>query len=58
MPFAVGYVELEGEVIVEGRLAVSDFSTLRIGQKMRVTTTKFGRALDGADLITYAFAPA
>ncbi len=58
VPFAVGYVELDGEVIVESRLAVDDFSTLRIGQKMRVTTTKFGRALDGADLITYAFAPA
>jgi uncharacterized OB-fold protein len=58
VPFAVGYVELDGEVIVESRLAVDDFSTLRIGQKMRVTTTKFGRALDGEDLITYAFAPA
>jgi uncharacterized OB-fold protein len=57
-PFAVGYVELDGEVIVEGRLTVTDFSTLRIGQKMRVTTMPFARAADGTDLITYAFAPA
>jgi uncharacterized OB-fold protein len=57
VPFAVGYVELEGEVIVEGRLLVTDFSTLRIGQPMRVTTTEFARAPDGTGLMTYAFAP-
>jgi uncharacterized OB-fold protein len=57
VPFAVGYVELDGELIVEGRLLVSDFSALRIGQEMRVTTTVFARAPDGTDLVTYAFAP-
>jgi hypothetical protein len=44
-------------VIVEGRLLVTDFSTLRIGQPMRVTTTEFARAPDGTGLMTYAFAP-
>jgi uncharacterized OB-fold protein len=58
VPFAVGYVELDGEVIVEGRLLVTDISALRIGCKMRVTTTQFARTQDGTDLITYAFVPA
>lgn len=55
-PFALGYVELPGEVIVETRLAVTDFDTLRIGMPMRLTAIEVPAA-DGTAM-TFAFAPA
>jgi uncharacterized OB-fold protein len=56
-PFAVGYVELPGEVIVEARLAVDDFARLKIGQPMRLTLETFRKDPDGVDVVTYAFRP-
>lgn len=56
-PFAVGYVELPGEVIVESRLDVDDFSRLRIGQPMGLTLTPFRKDPDGQDVVTFAFQP-
>ena len=55
-PFALGYVELPGQVIVETRIAVDDPSKLRIGMPMEFTTTEFPRA-GGDTVLTYAFAP-
>lgn len=55
-PFAVGYVELPGETIVETRLAVDDFSRLRIGMDMRLVLTPFQSASRG-EVTAYAFAP-
>jgi uncharacterized OB-fold protein len=57
-PFAFGYVELPGEVIVESRLTGFDFDTLDCGLPVRLTTVPFATAPDGATLITYAFEPA
>lgn len=57
-PFAVAYVELPEEVIVEGRLANVDFDMLGCGQPVRLTTIPFATAPDGATLTTYAFEPA
>jgi uncharacterized OB-fold protein len=57
-PYAVGYVELPGEVIVESRLLVDDFQKLAIGMPMRLTTEVFRKAPDGSDVLTYAFRPA
>lgn len=57
-PFAVGYVELPGEVIVESRLEIDDFDALNIGQPMTLTLTPFGKDPDGAEILTYAFKPA
>jgi len=54
-PFALGYVELPGEVIVETRIETDDFATLRIGQPMALTLQPFGK---GGDTVTYAFKPA
>ena len=34
-PFALGYVELPGQVIVETRIDVDDPSKLKIGMKMK-----------------------
>ncbi|QUD90508.1 Zn-ribbon domain-containing OB-fold protein [Phenylobacterium montanum] len=57
-PFALGYVELPGEVIVEARLLTDDFTSLRIGQPMDLVLTPFRKAADGSDVLTYAFRPA
>ncbi len=56
-PYAIGYVELEGEVIVETRIVVDDFSTLKIGQPMRLILEPFGKDAVGAPMVTYAFEP-
>src|SRR5476649_1036280 len=56
-PFAVGYVEFPGQVIVEGRIATDDVSVLRIGQAMRVEEESFATSTRGR-ATTYAFRPA
>ena len=52
VPFAVGYVEFDGLLRVEGRLTEPDPERLRIGAPMDVV----GLERDGRT--TYAFAPA
>ncbi|MEM8633803.1 MAG: OB-fold domain-containing protein [Pseudomonadota bacterium] len=56
-PYAVGYVELEGQLIVEARLVVGDFEQLAIGQEMALTTVAFASDANGTPLFTYAFEP-
>lgn len=56
-PYALGYVELPGEVIVESRIETDDFGGLRVGQPMRLTLVPFRRAGSG-EALTYAFEPA
>jgi len=58
VPYAVGYVELPGQVIVESRLKVEDFSALRLGLSMEVVAEAFAVAQDGNTVATYAFRPA
>ncbi|HWA63325.1 MAG TPA: OB-fold domain-containing protein [Caulobacteraceae bacterium] len=55
-PFALGYVELPGQVIVESRIETDDPASLKIGMPMRLVLKPFERA-DGP-VLTYAFAPA
>ena len=55
-PYAVGYVELPGEVIVESRIETDDFASLRVGAPMRLKLVPFQRA-DG-EVLSYAFEPA
>ena len=57
-PFALAYVELPGEVIVESRLTGFAFDALDCGLPVRLTTIPFGTAPDGATLTTFAFEPA
>lgn len=57
-PFAVGYVELEGEVIVESRIATDAFDTLHIGQLMELTLIPFAEDETGTPIHTFAFKPA
>lgn len=56
-PFALGYVELPGQVIVETRIDVDDPSKLKIGMKMKAGTQKFERE-GGEPVLTYVFRPA
>jgi len=55
-PFAVGYVEFPGQLIVEGRILVDDFADLKIGQPMQVALEDFPTSTRGA-VATYAFRP-
>ena len=53
-PYGVGYVELGGEVRVEGRLTESDPERLRIDMPMEVTLVP---APGDGDTVTFAFRP-
>ena len=55
-PYAVGYVELDGALIVESRLAGADFDVLRIGMAMRLVPLPFPLA-NGELRTSFAFAP-
>ena len=56
-PYGVGYVELGGEVRVEGILTAADPEELEIGMAMRVVAIPVaGREDQG--LVTFGFAPA
>jgi uncharacterized OB-fold protein len=56
-PFALGYVELPGHVIVETRIEIDTFARLKIGLPMRLAIVPFQRA-DGKTVSTYVFRPA
>lgn len=53
-PYALGYIELAGQVIVESRIEIDDFAQLKIGQPMALTLQRFR----DDDTVTYAFKPA
>ena len=54
-PFAVGYVELTGAVIVESRLVGIEFSRLRIGLPVTLATLPLYRDEDGTEVLAFAF---
>jgi uncharacterized OB-fold protein len=56
VPYAVGYVNLGNEVLVESRLVTDDIAALRIGQPARLVVESIA-ADDGEAIRTYAFAP-
>jgi uncharacterized OB-fold protein len=56
-PYGVGLVQLGDEVRVEGRLTEADASKLRIGMEVEVVVVPFRIDEDGAEVMTYAFAP-
>jgi uncharacterized OB-fold protein len=56
--YALGYVELPGEVMVEARLTESDVTRLTIGMEMELVLVPFRTDPDGTVVMTYAFAPA
>ena len=56
-PYLVGYVELEGELLVEGRLVDCEVEDLEIGQPMELRIVPYTVRDDGTEVLTYAFAP-
>jgi uncharacterized protein len=56
-PYAVGYVELPGEVKVETRLTEVDPARLAIGMEMELVVVPFGQASGEAEVVTFAFRP-
>jgi len=57
-PFAVGYIDLPGALIVESRLTDVEFDQLRVGQPMELTTMPLRIESDGTVITIYAFRPA
>jgi uncharacterized OB-fold protein len=55
--YALGYVELPDEVMVETRLTGADPEQLEIGMEMELVVVPFRTDPDGTDVMTYAFAP-
>ena len=55
--FAVGYVELPGEVKVESRLTESDPEALEQGMEMELVVVPFRTDDDGNEVMTFAFQP-
>jgi len=56
-PFALGYVELPGALIVESRLTEIGFTELSLGLPMELTTTVLRHDENGTAVHTYAFRP-
>jgi uncharacterized OB-fold protein len=56
-PWAVGYVELGGQLRVEGRLYDVDIEKLDFGMELEVVVRPFRVAEDGAEIYTFGFAP-
>ena len=54
-PYALGYVELPGEVIVESRIETDDVAGLQVGQPMRLKLVPFAHV--GGERLAYAFEP-
>ena len=57
VPFLLGYVELDGELLVEGRLVDCDVDSLEIGQPMELRIVPYTVRPDGVEVLTFAFAP-
>lgn len=56
-PFALGYVELPGAVIVEAPFTDVAFDALRIGMPMETVLIPLNRDAEGRTVRTFAFAP-
>lgn len=56
VPYAVGYIELPAEIIIESRIVTEDVNTLKIGMPMRLVIEQILRH-DGEHIPAYAFQP-
>ena len=56
-PYALGYVELPGELLVQARFTENDPVKLIIGQEMELRIVPYTTREDGTEVLTYAFAP-
>ncbi len=56
-PFALGYVELPGAIIVEAPFTNVDFDDLQIGMEMETVLIPLNSDAQGRTIRTFAFAP-
>lgn len=56
VPYAIGYVEIPGELLVQGRFIESDPAKLVIGMEMELVVVPYTTRPDGTEVLTYAFA--
>lgn len=56
-PYALGYVELPGELLVQAQFTEPDPAKLRIGMPMELRIVPYTTRDDGTEVLTYAFAP-
>lgn len=56
-PYALGYVELPGELLVQARFTEPDPAKLVVGQLMELVVVPYTTRPDGTEVLTYAFAP-
>lgn len=56
-PYAIGYVELPDELLVQARFTVADPARLSVGQLMELRIVPYTTRKDGTQVLTYAFAP-
>jgi uncharacterized OB-fold protein len=57
VPYAVGFIELPGEVKVEARITENDPAKLRNGLDVELVLIPFRTDEDGNEVLTFAFAP-
>lgn len=56
-PYAIGYVELPEQLLIQTRFTESDPANLSIGQAMVLRIVPYTTRPDGTEVLTYAFAP-
>lgn len=56
-PYAIGYVELPDQLLVQARFTESDPAKLRIGQEMELAVVPYTTRPDGTEVLTFAFTP-
>ena len=56
-PFAVGLVQLDDAIRVEGRLTENDPAKLQFGMDVELTMIPFTSDDDGDEIVTFAFRP-
>ena len=56
-PYGVGYVEIDGKLMVESRLTVADPDLLDIGMELEMVLDPLYINTNGEQVVTFAFAP-
>lgn len=56
-PYGIGWVDLQGEIMVEARLTEADPAKLRFDMPVELVVIPFATDADGNEVMTYAFAP-
>ena len=56
-PYGVGYIDIDGQLLVESRLTVADPDELSIGMELELVIDPLYLNEDGDEVVTFAFAP-